>query len=139
MPTVTVSQHRSQRVVFEGASFLVELAVTPEQRARGLMGREHLGDEEGMLFIFQTEGLPSFWMKGMEISLDMVWIDADGVVAGVTANVPPAPEGTVPELYSPPGPILFVLEINAGEADSAGIEPGDPVVFTGGLAGRYGC
>ena len=88
-PTLTVPQYQSQQVVFEGAAFEVELAVTPEQRARGLMGREHLGDREGMLFIYEVEGFHSFWMKGMVIPLDMVWMDSDGVVAGATANVSP--------------------------------------------------
>ncbi len=110
--------------MFEGAIFDVELAVTRGQRATGLMGREHLGDREGMLFIYEVEGLPRFGMRGMEIPLDMVWIDADGVVAGVTANVPPALEGTSREVYSPPRPILYVLEINAGLAESVGIRAG---------------
>ena len=51
-------------MAFERATFNVELAVTPEQIARGLMGRQHLDDREGMLFIFEAEGLHSFWMKG---------------------------------------------------------------------------
>ena len=116
-------------MVFEGATFDVELAVTPGQRARGLMGREHLGDREGMLFIFELEGLHSFWMRGMVIPLDLVWIDADGVVAGVTDNVPPAPEGTIPEFYSPPRPIPYVLEINAGLAEAVGIRAGNQARF----------
>ena len=102
----------------------MDLAVTPGQRVTGLMGREHMGDREGMLFIYDVEGVPRFWMRGMVIPLDMVWIDADGVVAGVTANVSPAPEGTIPEVYSPPRPILYVLEINSGLAESVGIRAG---------------
>ena len=116
-------------MVFEVAAFDVELAVTPEQRARGLMGREHLGDREGMLFIYEVEGLHGFWMRGMVIPLDILWIDADGVVAGVTANVSPAPEGTTPEIYSPPRPILYVLEINAGLAEPVGIRAGSQARF----------
>ena len=116
-------------MVFEGATFDVELAVTIEQRIRGLMGREHLGDGEGMLFIHEAEGPHGFWMRGMVIPLDMVWIDADGVVAGVTANVSPAPEGTSPEIYSPPRPILYVLEINAGLAEAMGIRAGSQARF----------
>ena len=111
-------------MVFERAAFDVELAATAAQRATGLMGREHLGDREGMLFVYEVEGLPRFSMRGMEIPLDLVWIDADGVVAGVTANVSPAPERTSPKVYSPPRPILYVLEINAGLAESVGIRVG---------------
>ena len=116
-------------MVFEGVVFDVELAVTPEQRAKGLMGREHLGDREGMLFIYEVEGLHGFWMRGMVIPLDIMWIDADGVVAGVTANVSPAPEGTTPEFYSPPRPILYVLEVNAGLAAPVGIRAGSQARF----------
>ena len=128
-PIPTIPQYQSQQVVFEGATFDVELPVTPEQRARGLMGREQLGDREGMLFVYDVEGLHRIWMKGMVIPLDMVWIDADSVVAGVTANVPPAPEGTIPEIYSPPRPILYVLEINAGLAEATGIRVGSQARF----------
>ena len=113
----------------KGAAFDVELAVTREQRTRGLMGKEHLGDREGMLFIHEVEGLHRFWMSGMSISLDMVWIDADRVVAGVTANVSPALEGTSPEIYSPPRPVPYVLEINAGLAEAVGIRAGSQASF----------
>ena len=116
----------------------MELAVTLEQRAKGLMGREHLGDREGMLFIFEVEGLHRFWMKGMEIPLDMVWIDADGIVVGVTANVPPAPKETSPKLYSPPRQILYVLEINAGLAEEVGIRAGSQARFRPGISVEVG-
>ena len=65
----------------------------------------------------------------MLIPLDMVWIDANGVVAGVTANVSPALEGRSPEIYSPPRPILYVLEINAGLAEPVGIRAGSQARF----------
>ena len=107
----------------------MELAVTREQRTRGLIGREHLGDREGMLFIHEVEGLYSFWMRGMVIPLDIVWIDADGVVAGVTANIMPAVEGTIPQTYTPPRPIQYILEINAGLAEPVGIRAGSQARF----------
>ena len=124
-----VNESNGQRVVFERATFNVELAVTPEQHARGLIGRQHLDDREGMLFIFKAKGLHSFWMNGMVIPLDLVWIDADGTVAGVDANLPPALESTTPPSYSPPRPVLYVLEINAGVAEEAGIRAGSVAGF----------
>ena len=134
-PTVWVPQSGRQQVAFEGASFDVDLAVTPQERTTGLMGRQHLDDTEGMLFIFEAEGYHSFWMKGMVIPLDIVWIDADGVVAGVTADLPPAPEGTTPPSYLPPRPVRFVLEINAGLAEVVGIGAGSRARFVPGLGG----
>ena len=124
--------------MFGGAAFEVEIAVTLEQRLRGLMGREHLGDREGMLFVHNVERVARFWMKGMLIPLDMVWIDADGVVAGVTSNIPPAPEGTNPEIYSSPRPVLYVLEINAGVAETVGIRVGSQATFVPELADGAG-
>ena len=118
-------------MVLEGETFSVELAETPEELAKGLMGREKLGVNQGMLFIYDADGRPSFWMKGMLISLDIVWIDSDGVVAGIERNVPPAPAQTQPLLYFPPRPIRYVLEIPAGRAEAAGIVTGSRVTFTG--------
>lgn len=88
------------------------------------MGRERLDDSQGMLFIYQTDATPGFWMRGMLIPLDIVWIDADGVVAGIEREVPPAPSTAEPPLYYPLRPIRYVLEINAGRAGEAGIMVG---------------
>jgi len=105
--------------------------VTPDERARGLMYRESLEPRHGMLFIFESDGMPGFWMRNMLISLDLVWIDSDGVVVGVTARVPPAPDGSPPPLYYPPESIRYVLEINAGEAQALHIVPGSRAIFQG--------
>ena len=124
-PAVTATPFSTTpRVALEGVTFTVELAITPEERARGLMGRERLGDSQGMLFIYQTDATPAFWMRGMLIPLDIVWIDADGVVAGIEREVPPVPATTDPPLYYPPRPIRHVLEINAGRAGEVGIVAG---------------
>ena len=124
-PTVTTTPlPPSPRITLEGVTFTVELATTPEERARGLMGRERLDDSQGMLFIYQTDATPAFWMQGMLIPLDIVWIDADGVVAGIEGEVPPVPSTIEPPLYYPPHPIRYVLEINAGSAGELGIVAG---------------
>jgi uncharacterized membrane protein (UPF0127 family) len=131
-PTVTIGD----------ASFVVELAVTPQERAQGLSGRPGLAPGTGMLFIFGTEDLYSFWMKDMRFPLDLVWISAECAVVDITEDAPPpAPGQTTADLptYRPSEPAQYVLEINAGEAESAGIRPGDPVEFAGSLAGTYGC
>ena len=124
-PTVTATPLPPlPRVTLEGVTFTVELAITPEERARGLMGRGRLDDTQGMLFIYQTDATPAFWMRGMLIPLDIVWIDADGMVAGIERDVPPAPSTIDPPLYYPPRPIRYVLEINAGRAGEVGIVAG---------------
>jgi uncharacterized membrane protein (UPF0127 family) len=121
-------------VIIGDASFTVELAVTPQQRAQGLSGRPGLAPGTGMLFIFESEGLHSFWMKDMRFPLDMVWISAEHAVVDITEDVlPPDPGQTTSDLptYMPVEPAQYVLEINAGEAESADIRIGDMVEFGG--------
>ena len=95
------------------------------------MGRERLGDTQGMLFIYQADATPTFWMRGMLIPLDIIWIDVDGVVAGIERDAPPAPSTTDPPLYYPSRPIRYVLEINAGSAGELGIAPGSLATLLG--------
>mgnify|MGYP001558849798 FL=1 len=115
-------------VVIRGETFRVELAANPAARERGLMGREHLGPDEGLLFVFETPERHAFWMKGMLIPVDIVWIAGDTVVGVVERAVP---EGDLPDsartLYFPPVPVDRVLEIAAGRAQEAGIRVGDGV------------
>ena len=95
-----------------------------------------------MLFIFDRESPLMFWMKEMQIPLDIVWIRADCTIADITRDVPiPEPGQTLEQLpkISPSSPVQYVLEINAGAASDAGFDVGDRAAFVGTLAGRYGC
>ena len=118
------------RVTLEGVTFAVELAVTPQERADGLSGWLGLEPDEGMLFIYAGDSTPGFWMRGMLFPLDIVWIDTEGVVAGVAADLPPA-SGSQPPPYYPPRPIRYVLEINAGLAGELGIGIGSRATLEG--------
>jgi uncharacterized membrane protein (UPF0127 family) len=123
-------------------AFLVELAVTASERSQGLSDRPQLDHRRGMLFIYDQEGRYQFWMKGMRFPLDMVWISAQCTVVDITRNAPvPAPGQTLEDLprYAPQAPARYVLEINAGEAASTGIEIESRVHFAGSLAGLHGC
>jgi uncharacterized protein len=112
------------------ANFSVEIANTTTTRMRGLSGREPLGENEGMLFIFDSPNRYGFWMKDMKFALDFVWIRGERV-AGITENVPP-PAGSslfnLP-LYYPPQDADKVLEINAGEVAKDNIKAGDKVTL----------
>ena len=112
-------------------TFTVELAVTPAERALGLMSRDSLERDSGMLFIYQADATPGFWMRGMLFPLDIVWIDSDGIVAGVLADLPPAQGESSPLLHYPPRPIRYVLEINAGMAKELGIRAGSRTTLLG--------
>ena len=120
----------------------MDLAITVEEQVQGLSGRAILAPGSGMLFVYAQARKFTFWMKDMRFPLDIVWIGADCRVVEVKENVPsPRPGQSDEELprYSPGTPAQYVLEINAGEAAFQNISPGDPVEFTGSLAGRYGC
>ena len=122
--------------------FLVEVAADSDKQIKGLSGRQSLDAGTGMLFVFENEKRFRFWMRGMEISLDMVWINSECQVVDVSENVPP-PERDMPlddlPRYSPESPAKYVLEINGGESAARGLLIGDHVAFVGELAGIYGC
>lgn len=100
-----------------------ELAETAEARQRGLMHRESMGADEGMLFDFQQERVVSIWMDNTLIPLDILYIRSDGVIAKIITGAVPMSRR---QLYSDV-PILSVLEINSGRAGELGIDPGDLV------------
>lgn len=107
------------------STFSVEIADTPDSRARGLSYRESLGADNGMLFIFEAPASYGFWMKGMKFPLDMVWIVSDSIV-GFSENAPPA-SGFVPKIYFPPEPVDKVLELNAGSVKKHQLRIGDKI------------
>ena len=115
-----------------GAAFMVEIAASPDERSRGLSGRDRLPEGSGMLFVYNEPAVPGFWMRGMRFALDFVWIGADCEVADLTPDVPaPGPATPVGELpvYRPSTPVLFNLEVNAGSAARHDIGVGDAVRF----------
>lgn len=109
-------------------NILVQLANTDETRAKGLGGVTDLAVNQGMLFVFSSKDIvPSFWMKGMKIPLDIIWIN-DNKVTQIDANVPtPIPNTADSRLpvYRPMQPIDYVLEVNAGFSARNNIKVGD--------------
>ncbi|HEX5777900.1 MAG TPA: DUF192 domain-containing protein [Xanthobacteraceae bacterium] len=103
--------------------FDVEMAVTPQQRSTGLMHRKELAPGRGMLFDFEGEGPISMWMKNTYVSLDMIFIRADGRIARIAESTTPLSEQTIPS----GAPVKAVLEVVAGTAKRLGIAPGDRV------------
>ncbi len=100
--------------------FSVELAATPAERAQGLMFRESLAKSAGMLFVFERPGRVAFWMRNTLIPLDMIFLDAAGVVTRVHANAVPRDETPIEGGEA----VLGVLEINGGLARRLQIAPG---------------
>jgi uncharacterized membrane protein (UPF0127 family) len=103
--------------------FSVEIATTEDEKQKGLMYRRELADGKGMLFDFSPEQQISMWMKNTYISLDMIFIRADGRVLRIAENT--EPESTA--IISSGGLARGVLEVPAGTARKYGISPGDRV------------
>lgn len=106
-------------------AFMVEVARTEEQQARGLMGRRELGGEAGMLFPFDPPRGASFWMHDTLIPLDMLFIRPDGTIARIATGQPLSDEQIVVEEA-----LTAVLELRGGRAAELGIRPGDRVSWT---------
>jgi len=118
----------SGKVFIGEHEFKADIADTPLKRQQGLSGRENLQDDEGMLFVFTRPGAQRFWMMGMLIPIDIIWI-SDGKVVGFEKNAEPEPGVAVHNLtiYSPPLPVELVLEVPARTVDRLGIGIGDSV------------
>ncbi|MCC9622598.1 DUF192 domain-containing protein [Thalassospira sp. MA62] len=111
------------RLLVDGEVFNVEMAVTPDERARGLMFRTNMAKDAGMLFDFGGPREINMWMKNTFISLDMLFIDANGVIVGIEKRTVPKSEAIIPG----PKPVRFVLELNGGTSDRMGFEVGEKV------------
>jgi uncharacterized protein len=103
--------------------FSVEMATTEEEKTTGLMYRKELPDGKGMLFDFSPEQQISMWMKNTYISLDMIFIRADGRILRIAENTEPLST----RIISSGGLAKGVLEVIAGTAQKYGIQPGDRV------------
>ncbi|MFA6981541.1 MAG: DUF192 domain-containing protein [Patescibacteria group bacterium] len=100
----------------QGRKLTVEIADSQKKRTIGLMGRGHLDENKGMLFIFQNEAKHGFWMANTKIPLDIIWMDKDYNVVHVEQNVQPCTSKILVNCptYSPGSPAKYVLEVNAG-------------------------
>ncbi len=105
--------------------FAIEIADEPNERSRGLMFREEMDADAGMLFIYPAERIASFWMKNTYIPLDMLFIANDGRILQIEPHVQPL---TLESVRST-APVRAVLELNGGRAEELGITPGDTVIL----------
>ena len=103
--------------------FRVELAVSDEERQKGLMFRRSLPESQGMLFDFKADQDVSMWMRNTYVSLDMIFIRGDGRIQRIAENTQTESD----RIISSGGPVRAVLEVVAGTAKKFGIAPGDRV------------
>ncbi len=101
----------------------VEIAETPQEKSLGLMYRTSLAENRGMLFPHNPPQEAAMWMRNTYISLDMVFVRADGVIHRIETRTEPMSE----KIISSDGPVSAVLELAAGVADKLGLKAGDRV------------
>lgn len=122
---------RTGKVVFEAVAdkqVTVEIAERGEARMRGLMYRKDMGEDAGMIFVFQgPKEEHTFWMKNTCIPLDMLFIDDDGTIVGIEENTPTLTEQT----FSVGCKSRYVLELNAGWTRKHGVKAGQKVKLDG--------
>ena len=125
----SITKRQTPHVLIGDRKISVEIAKTGEEKSGGLSGKKSLGENEGMLFIFEPGSLPSFWMKDMLMPIDIIWISENHIIdihKDIPAPISDSPSTNLP-LYTPSGSIDHVLEVNAGYSDENNIKIGDEV------------
>jgi uncharacterized protein len=117
-------------IVPDGTRLVLELALTDQEKATGLMYRDTLAADHGMFFVFDTDDILAFWMKNTLMPLDIVWFDATGRVADVHADAQPCRADPCPK-FSNTRAARAVLLVNAGYAATHGLKPGAAATFQG--------
>lgn len=112
-----------------GQSIYVETADTPFKQALGLMGRDSLEQNTGMLFIFSKPDKYAFWMKNTLLPLDIIWLDENMRIVDIKNNVQPCTTKTC-EQYKPETAAKYVLELNSGDANKNFLNNGDFLLFS---------
>ena len=129
----TSQSNQEKELTIGDVKIQIEVARTPEEKNQGLSGRQSLAEGSGMLFIFEENSRPNFWMKDMRFAIDIIWIN-DGKVVQIDRAIPPPEPGTKDgdlELYRSNQPIDFVLEVPSGFSDKNQIEVGGVVHWQG--------
>jgi uncharacterized membrane protein (UPF0127 family) len=109
------------------ATVKIELADTPQSREMGLMYRDALAGDAGMLFVFAEPSHQVFWMKNTRIPLDLLFADSQQRVIGIVANAEPYSEARI----GVPGDSQYVLEVNGGFCQQHAVKAGDRLEFLG--------
>jgi len=128
-PAAPQDDANAPRIIFaDGFGVKVEVADSDDMRAQGLMYRDHLAEDRGMIFFFPQSGEYAFWMKNTIIPLDMIWIDEGKKVVHVAHDVPPCQADPCPS-YPPGANAKYVLEVAAGVAAKHHVKNGDTLKF----------
>lgn len=115
----------------DGTTIRAEMAINVLDQSRGLMFREELPPNAGMIFVFMDQAERSFWMYRTKIPLDIIWMNSKHEIVEISANTPPCPGAVRDDCPSYGGntPSQYVLEIAAGQAAAHGLKIGDRLDF----------
>ena len=116
-----------------GQRYAIEVADDDAERARGLMFREEMASDRGMLFIHDRQEPLAYWMKNTKIPLDILYFDNDRKLVSQQRDVPPCSLGDGCPPYPSAAPARYVLELNAGQAARLGLKDGATLTFGPGL------
>jgi len=117
-------------VELSGKRYQVELALDEASRAQGLMFRDQMPSDHGMLFIHDRVEPQAYWMKNTKIALDILYFDAERKLVSQQRDVPPCTAGDACPAYPSYRPALYVLELNAGQAALLDLSNGETLVFS---------
>lgn len=120
-------------VELAGQRFTVELADDDAERARGLMFRDAMAEDRGMLFVHDTQKPQAYWMKNTRIALDILYFDNDRKLVAQQRDVPPCSLGDACPSYPSNAPARYVLELNAGQAEKLKLQDGATLTFGPGI------
>ena len=120
---------QDRKICFQNNCFKIETVESEKDLSIGLMYRDMLDTDEGMLFIFPEEAKHSFWMRNTLISLDIIWLDKDKKVIYIKEGAQPCKE-EICETFKPDKDALYVLEINAGKVREISLNIGDEMAFS---------
>ena len=115
---------RTATIRIGGVEVTAEIADNQELRGQGLMNRDSLATNHGMLFVYGTSEVRSFWMRNTRIPLDIAFIDAGGVIINILQMEPQSDQN-----YFSQGPMMYALEMEQGWFEANGVEPGDRLEF----------
>ncbi|MGH8054479.1 MAG: DUF192 domain-containing protein [Stenotrophomonas sp.] len=120
-------------VELAGSRYQVELAQDDDTRARGLMFREEMDIDHGMLFIHDRQEPQAYWMKNTKLPLDILYFDTERRLVSQQRDVPPCSAGDMCPPYPSFKPARYVLELNAGQAAKLNLQDGTELVFGPGI------
>lgn len=126
---ISSNGYRQVSVTVNGVELVADVAANSTQRTKGLAVKDHLNENESMLFVFSSAAKQVFWMKDMKFPIDIIWMDANKTVVHVEHSLEPCPTIGYCQTYSPGADSLYVLETVAGFAERQGVAEGTKMQF----------